>query len=310
MSGKRERPYGGRLSALDTLFGGAPEAATELVPTDQVRVRAGQPRRYFGEAEMQTLVASVREHGVLQPLLVRPLGEGALELVAGERRLRAAAEVGLAQVPVVVREMDEAQAAELALLENLQREDLNPIEETDAVLSLLSARLKKSVPDTKELLRKLYDEARGRVGNNVVSSDERELVKNFFSLIGRFSVSSFYTHRLPLLRLPDDLLEAVRQGKLEYTKARAVAKIAGEAARAKIVEAAIRGNFSLAQLKAFIAESAMTQASKPPHVAARAVMIARALRRRDAVKDVRTRKRIEKLLEQLESLLGTAEERP
>lgn len=307
MSGKRDRPYGGKLSALDTLFGGAPEAAAEFVPIDQVKVRAGQPRRYFGEVEMQTLVASVREHGVLQPLLVRPLEEGALELVAGERRLRAAAEVGLAQVPVVVRGMDEAQAAELSLLENLQREDLNPIEETDAVLSLLSARLKKSLPDTKELLRKLYDEARGRVGNNVVSNNDRGLVEDLFASIGRFSASSFYTHRLPLLRLPVDLLEAVRQGKLEYTKARAVAKIADEAIRTKIVETAITENLSLAQLKASVTEAIPARDTPPPHAASRASVIARALRRSDAVKDVRTQRRIEKLLQQLEDLLGTAE---
>lgn len=134
MSGKRDKPYRGKLSALDTLFGEAPAAAAELVPMDQIQVQPGQPRRYFGQEELQALAASIREHGVLQPLLARPLENGAFELVAGERRLRAAREVGLAEVPVVVRKMSASQATELALLENLQREDLNPVEETDAML--------------------------------------------------------------------------------------------------------------------------------------------------------------------------------
>jgi ParB family chromosome partitioning protein len=306
VSGKRDKPYGGKLSALDTLFGDAPEVAAELVPIGQVKTRTEQPRRYFGEAEMRTLVASVREHGILQPILVRPSEEGTLELVAGERRLRAATEIGLAQVPVVVREMSKAQAAELALLENLQRENLNPIEETDAILSLLSARLRRPVPDVKELLRKLYDEARGRSGNNVVSKDEKELVEAFFSSIGRFSASSFYTHRLPLLRLPADLLEAVRCGKLEYTKALAVSKVKDEAARENMVNAAITENLSLAQLKASLKEIGMAQSDAQTNVATRASGIARTLRRRDAVKDVRTQKRVEKLLKQLEDLLKTA----
>jgi hypothetical protein len=76
----------------------------------------------------------VKEHGILEPLLVRPLKDGEYELVAGERRLRAAREVGLEAVPIVVRELDDRQAIQVALIENLQREDLNPVEETDAVL--------------------------------------------------------------------------------------------------------------------------------------------------------------------------------
>lgn len=305
MSGKRDKPYGGKLSALDTLFGDAPEAAAELIPIGQVKTRTGQPRRYFGEAEMSTLIASVREHGILQPLLVRPLEEGLLELVAGERRLRAAAEAGLTQVPVVVREMSEVQAAELALLENLQRENLNPIEETDAILSLLSARLRKTLPDTKELLRRLYNEARGRVGNNVVSNDEKELVEAFFSSIGRFSISSFYIHRLPLLRLPGDLLEVVRCGKLEYTKALTVSKIEDKVVRENMVETAIAENLSLAQLKISVKELGRVQSDAKTNVATRASVIARTLRKRSAVKDARTQKRVEKLLKQLEDLLET-----
>jgi ParB family chromosome partitioning protein len=304
MSGKREKPYGGKLSALDTLFGEAPEVAAELIPIDQIKVRKEQPRRYFGDDEMRTLISSVREHGVLQPVLARPLGDNTLELVAGERRLRAAAEAGLIQVPVVVREMSEEQAAELAIVENLQRESLNPVEETDAILNLLSARLKKPAPDTIELLRKIYDEVRGRPGNNVVSTEEKGVVKSFFASLGRFSISSFYTHRLPLLRLPEDLLDTVRQGRLEYTKALAIAKIKDRTTRADLIERAVAENLSLVQLGAVVKELRSNGSHKQPDIAVRASVVAQALRKRNAIKDTATKRRVEKLLAQLEEILA------
>lgn len=304
MSGKRDKPYGGKLSALDTLFGEAPEAAAELIPIDQIKVRKEQPRRYFGDDEMNTLIASVREHGVLQPVLARPLGNNTFELVAGERRLRAAAEADLTQVPVVVREMSEGQAAELAILENLQRENLNPVEETDSILNLLSARLKKRAPDVIELIRQIYDEARGRSGNNVVSTEEKGVIESFFASLGRFSISSFYTHRLPLLRLPEDLLDTVRQGRLEYTKALAIVKVKDKTTRADLIERAITENLSLVQLKVVVKDLQINQAHKQPDIAGRASAVAHALRKRNAIKDTGTRRRVEKLLKQLEEILA------
>lgn len=305
MSGKRDKPYGGKLSALDTLFGEAPEAAAELISIDQIIVRKDQPRRYFGDDEMKALITSVREHGVLQPVLARPLENNTFELVAGERRLRAATEVGLTQMPVVVREMSGEQAAELALLENLQRENLNPIEETDAILKLLSVRLKRPVSDTVELLRRLYDEARGRVGNNVVSTEVKEEVESFFASLGRFSISSFYTHRLPLLRLPANLLEPVRHGQLEYTKALAIAKLKDEPTRVNLIERALADSLSLAQIKAVIKDLQSDQTHRQPDIAMRASAVAHALRKPNVVKDDHAKRRIEKLLKQLEDILAT-----
>ena len=90
---------------------------------------------------MQALVQSVKTDGILQPLLVRPLGEEKYELVAGERRYRAAKEVGLTEVPVIIGDLTQQQALRVALVENLQREDLNPVEETEGILQLLSHHL-------------------------------------------------------------------------------------------------------------------------------------------------------------------------
>lgn len=121
---KKPRVLGRGLDALLPKTGGHP---TRL-PLAVIRPNPDQPRRRFDEAALVELAASIKKQGMLQPLLVRPRGEG-YELVAGERRFRAAQMAGLDEVPVVVRELDDRTALELALVENLQREDLNPIEE-------------------------------------------------------------------------------------------------------------------------------------------------------------------------------------
>ncbi|HEY9658289.1 MAG TPA: ParB/RepB/Spo0J family partition protein, partial [Allocoleopsis sp.] len=122
--------------SLDTSASSEPS-----VPIDQIQLPKKQPRRYFDPVKLAQLVQSVKEHGILEPLLVRPRADGEYELVAGERRLRAAREAGLEHIPIVVHQLNDRQAMQVALMENLQREDLNPVEETEAVLDLLSLEL-------------------------------------------------------------------------------------------------------------------------------------------------------------------------
>ncbi len=131
----REKPRTTTASASATApsAGPAPAAApadTVRVPVARVRAGVWQPRRTFRTEPLDELIASIRERGVLQPLLVRPAGED-YELIAGERRLRAAVAAGLGEVPVRVMAVDDREALELALVENLQREDLDPIEEAE-----------------------------------------------------------------------------------------------------------------------------------------------------------------------------------
>jgi ParB family transcriptional regulator, chromosome partitioning protein len=140
----RRRPLGRGLAALfgETEPGAAADAAaSRRVPIAAIRPAAFQPRRSFAEDEIEALARSIREQGLLQPLLVRPLGAGEaeFELVAGERRWRAAQRIGLHEVPVVVRVLGDAEAIELALVENLQREDLSALEEAAAYRRLIDA---------------------------------------------------------------------------------------------------------------------------------------------------------------------------
>jgi ParB family transcriptional regulator, chromosome partitioning protein len=140
----RRRPLGRGLADLfgEADAGRAPDAEPpRQVPIAAIRPAVFQPRRTFADAELDMLAKSIREQGILQPLLVRPLGtaDAGFELVAGERRWRAAQRIGLHEVPVVVRTIGDAEAIELALVENLQREDLSALEEAAAYRRLIDS---------------------------------------------------------------------------------------------------------------------------------------------------------------------------
>ena len=137
MANKEKRGLG---IGLDALFGAeVPEDEAELLllPINRVEPRADQPRQTFEEEALQELSASIARYGVIQPITARALGDGYYQIIAGERRWRAARLAGLDEVPVRVIEADDRRAAELALVENLQREDLNPIEEAEGYRTLM-----------------------------------------------------------------------------------------------------------------------------------------------------------------------------
>jgi ParB family chromosome partitioning protein len=166
--GSRHSPLGRGLAALlgeaeeRTVGGGA----VREVAIETIRPGAYQPRRRFDEAELEALAQSIREKGVLQPLLVRPVadGDGAseFELVAGERRWRAAQRAGLHEVPVIVRALADAEALEIALIENLQREDLSPLEEAEAY-----NRLMRDFDRTQADVAAAVGKSRSHVANTV-----------------------------------------------------------------------------------------------------------------------------------------------
>lgn len=152
-----------------------------------IRPNRFQPRRRFSEAELQELVASIREQGVLQPLIIRKSPPG-FELIAGERRWRAARQAGLAQVPVVVKAVSDDQLLEMSLVENIQREDLNPMEQAEAYHGLITQ------------LALTQDQVAGRVGKS------RSTVANF----------------LRLRHLPEQVKESIVAGDLSMGHARAL----------------------------------------------------------------------------------------
>jgi len=237
----------------------AKSPATSHLPLEAL-LPSPQPRRRF--ENLEALAESIREKGVLQPLLVRPLGDGRYAIVAGERRYRAAKMAGLAEVPVRVLDLPEKEARLLALVENLQREDLNPYEETLGVLELLSEELGKTREEVVGLLRQMKNAKEGRIRDNVVPKDAQR-VEEIFKALGRMTWESFVQHRLPLLGLPEDLRAALEEGTLPYTAALELKKVKDLNARARLLEEA-KGGLSLRELKARVREVLVKEKVPPP----------------------------------------------
>ncbi|WP_397330351.1 ParB/RepB/Spo0J family partition protein [Nostoc sp. FACHB-190] len=332
---------------LDSPNAEQPAATETTVKLEDIVLPQHQPRRYFDPQALKELVESVKQHGILQPLLVRPLGGGKYELVAGERRLRAGQEAKLEVAPVVVRELSDDQAFQLALIENLQREDLNPVEETEGILHLLAIRLHCDVEAVKSLLYRMknahskgqeqqpesLDESRRNVSPNSESTEsvdqtsdnldeetesrrnvspkvdleQSKTVEQVFESLGLMNWLSFTTKRLPLLNLPSEILTALREGKLEYTKAQALARVKDEELRKQLLSEAITNDWSLSQIKEQIIAStpSETPSSKTPdQVPERLKDITQRIKKRQLWKEPKKQKQLVNLLNKLEALLA------
>ncbi len=157
---KSNKTFGGKISTpapswLSEAESEANSSNSSLVLLSDIHLPAQQPRRYFDPESLQKLVDSIKQHGILQPLLVRSIPQGGYELVAGERRYRAASIAQLSEVPIVVKELDDESALAISLIENLQREDLNPVEETEGILQLLAIKLKREIEVVPKILYRL-----------------------------------------------------------------------------------------------------------------------------------------------------------
>jgi ParB family chromosome partitioning protein len=278
------------------------ESPTATVNIDKIRLPAQQPRRYFDPEKLNQLVQSVKEHGILQPLLVRAVN-GEYELVAGERRLRAAKEAGLTEVPIITKELSDIQTLQIALLENLQREDLNPVEETEGILELLSIELDVNSGEVISILNQVANAKKRGLELTENVSRQLEIIESVLSGVGRFSAESFRTSRLPLLNLPDDVLEVLRQGKIEYTKARAIAKVKDEGERRELLDKVINENLSLSEIKQLVKELTPGKTTPKETLNAKYSEIGKRLKNAQVWEDVKKTKKLEKLLSDLEQLL-------
>ena len=201
---------------------GTPDPETDKpreVDIDRILPNPNQPRKSFDEESLDDLANSIRAHGVVQPLVVRPIQDGIFELIAGERRWRASQRAGLTRVPVVIRESGEHAALEIALVENLQREDLNPIEEAQAY-----ERLIVDFGLTQE-------EVARRVGKN------RATVANM----------------LRLLRLPPEVQQSLRENRISTGHAKALLSLADASAILDAARKIIQGNYSVRQAELLVA---------------------------------------------------------
>ena len=209
---------GGLGKGLDALFAQntlEDGVTTVTLPLEEIVPNREQPRKQFDDEALADLSASIAQHGVLQPLLVRPMPDGSYQLVAGERRWRASRMAGLTEVPVVVRDMDEQEAAELALIENLQREDLNPMEEAIGYRTLM-----ENYGMTQEQAAQVVNKSRPAVAN-----------------------------ALRLLQLPQAVTDLVSEGKLSAGHARTVLAFEGEEAQIAAANEAVAKGLSVRELE-------------------------------------------------------------
>jgi ParB family chromosome partitioning protein len=210
----------------------ASAAGLRLLDIESIHPSARQPRKHFDEARLDELAETIRNQGIIQPLVVRNREGGGFELVAGERRWRAAQRAGLHQVPAVVRETTESQAFELALVENLQREDLNPIEEAEAYQYMVAEH-----GYTQESLSL-------RVGK------DRSTVAN----------------ALRLLKLPPAVRAMVREGRLTMGHARALLGLESDHAIERLARQAVARGLSVRQVESLVKREREGEHPAPPPV--------------------------------------------
>lgn len=230
MSAQKKRGLGRGLDALLQKEEEAP-APIQSLPIDQLRPNRFQPRTQFDDASIEELAASIRTQGVVQPLVVSPGPDGSYIIVAGERRWRASRRAGLEIVPVVVRQVaDDREMLELALVENLQRSDLNPLEEAEAFLSL------------QEKFGLSQEDIATRVGK------------------ARTTV----TNALRLLRLPDEVQELLREGRLTAGQARPLLGLPSREAQLALADRAVREGLTARDLERLCTESNREPAQEKP----------------------------------------------
>ena len=218
MASKKPTGLGRGLGALLGEEAVNPAAqGTLTLPITDVESNSAQPRKYFDEAALAELAASIQEHGIIQPLTVRKLSSGYYQIIAGERRWRAARLAGLSEVPVIVIEADDRKAAELAMIENLQREDLNPMEEAAGFQSLI------------ETYHMTQEEAAARVGKS------RSAVANALRLLG----------------LTPAVRKLVEEGKLSAGHARALVPLS-PSLQESAANAIVTGGLSVRQTEALV----------------------------------------------------------
>ncbi len=199
------------------------------IPVADIKVNKKQPRTVFDEDKLNELASSIKEHGVVQPILVRKTEEGSYEIVAGERRWRACKKLGIKNIPAIVKELDEKETTEIALIENIQREDLNPIEEASAYRTLID-----KFGLTQEQLS-------NRIGKS----------------------RPFIANTLRLLALPKGLRDLVSQGKISAGHARALLSIQKEKQQEELAEKIVKYGLSVRQTENTVKEMLQDKKKKP-----------------------------------------------
>lgn len=231
---KKQSGLGKGLGALMLENDTASMVSTSTLNINEIIPNKDQPRKTFDEAALQELADSIRQHGVLQPLLVRPLTTGGYQLVAGERRWRASRLAELKEVPVIIKELSDTEAMEIAIIENLQREDLNPIEEAEGLQALID-----KCGFTQEDVAISVGKSRPAI-----------------------------TNALRLLKLPEEVREMTKQGEISAGHARALLAFDNQPMMLECAKQIVSKKLTVRDVEK-MAKRPLTQGSKPKSSARR-----------------------------------------
>lgn len=201
---------------------------TQTIRMSEIEPNKSQPRRHFDENAITTLADSIRQHGLIQPILVRSTGTG-YQIVAGERRWRACRMLGMSEIPAVVKEFSDSETAQIALIENIQREDLNPIEEAAAYKELM-----ETYDMTQEELSKAVGKSRSAIANAV-----------------------------RLLNMPEKVQELLRKGELSAGQAKAIAAAESEEQMIDLAERAANGQITVRAIEKLLSQKDEDEKEEP-----------------------------------------------
>jgi ParB family transcriptional regulator, chromosome partitioning protein len=275
----------------------------------------GKPVRHYYDTEdlTQWAMHDIKPNGIRSPIWVRPhpTKPAKYELVAGLRRYKAAEIANLSTVPVKVFRWDNDTAFQASIAENANRRDFSALEELDNTLRLLEIQLAWESSEVVSLLYRMNNAAKGTTNQNVLVSPEAEMVKRTFESFGKITWQSFVSSRLPLLKKPEDVLEAIRGGAIHYTKGILIASVKDEKARKNLLQAVKKDFLSVAEIKRQIASlnqggAASKQAELYPEDLKQRLAQAMKLanKRSDLWDDDQKLQKLDRLITQLETLIG------
>lgn len=268
----------------------------------------GKPVRHYYDLEelQQWALNDIQPNGIRSPLWVRPhpTQSEKYELVAGLRRLKAAAIVKLESVPVKIFNWDDRTAFHAAISENTNRSDFSALEELDNTLRLLEIQLGYDTEQVVSFLYRMNNATKHTINQSVLVSHEAELVRQIFDSFGQITWQSFVATRLPLFKKPVEILAAIRQGKIHYTKGILVASVKDEDSRQNLLEEAISNSLSISEIKQRVKALNNKALSKPLSLKQRlTTTIEMAKRNKMLWNDPKKTQQLEQLLTQLEAIV-------
>ena len=227
------------FNTIDDLMANFPRGTVQLVPLEELQDNPYQPRRSYDDDTLEMLAQSLIEDGQLQPILVRPLKSGGYGIIAGHRRVRAARRARLTALQAVVRITSENELSMLSLVENLQRQNLSPLDEIEAIIKLIAFKLEIPEDAVGPLLY--------AVRRQQMKHESYEAVSAIFRRLGR-GLHNFCTHQLPMVKFPPEIQELVQKGILKPAHAKQLVDIKDLAMRVTLIHGLEEGRFKPSEI--------------------------------------------------------------